>query len=99
IEGLKGSLSALLRRQFEARIPTVIRQREHFGEQCGVLLGGRGSRQDRIEFVEPLSGSVIVSESGGSFPLTNDRIKRAIGMLGRAKMAQPSMRLGCKAFE
>ena len=45
-------LPALLRRQFERRITSVVRQRQHLGKQCRVLRRGRGLREQRIELVE-----------------------------------------------
>ena len=49
---LQRFLPALLRRQFEGGIPAIIRQREHLGNECGVLDRGRSLREQSIELVE-----------------------------------------------
>ena len=49
---IESSLAALFRRQRQDRIPPVIGEREHFGEQPGVLGRGRALREQRIELVE-----------------------------------------------
>ena len=42
---------------------------------------------------------VIVRKSSGAFHLTNDRIKRAVGVLRRTEVAQAHMRLGGEPLE
>jgi hypothetical protein len=43
-ERLQSSLSALLRREIERRVTSVVRQRQHLGKQCRILPRGRGLR-------------------------------------------------------
>jgi hypothetical protein len=52
-------LPALLRVEIERRIPAIIRQRQHLGNQCGVLDRSRGLRQQRVELVEPRPRRVV----------------------------------------
>ena len=55
-------LPALLRRQFERGIASVVRQRQHLGKERGILSGGRGLRQHRIELVELRLRRVVVRQ-------------------------------------
>jgi hypothetical protein len=80
------SVPALLRHQFECGVAAIVRQRQHLGKERCVPLRGRGLRQDRIELVEPRLHGVVVRQSGGTFHLANDRIKRAVGVLWRAEI-------------
>ena len=91
---LQRSLPALLRGQFERGIASIIRQRQHLGKERGILRRGRGLRQQRIELVELRLRCVVVRQSGGTFHLADDRIKRAVGVLRRAEIAQARVRFG-----
>ena len=93
------SLSALLRGKFERGIASVVRQRQHLGKECRVLRRGRGLRQHRVELVELRLRGVVVHKSGGAFHLADDRIKRAVGVLRRAEIAQARVRLAGEAFQ
>ena len=42
---------------------------------------------------------VVVRQSGGAFRLADDRIKRAVGVARRAKIAQARMRLAREPFQ
>ena len=42
---------------------------------------------------------VVVRQSGGTFHLADDRIKRAVGVLRRAEIAQARVRLASEAFQ
>jgi hypothetical protein len=75
-QGFQRSLPALLRCQFERGIASVVGQQQHLSEQRGILFGGRGLRQQRIELVELRFWCVVVRESGGMFHLADDRIER-----------------------
>src|SRR5689334_3903534 len=49
---------------------------------------------------EQLGGWLIVAfEAGCAFKLADDRVKGTIGMVGRAEVSQPGMRLMCHVFE
>ena len=74
-------LPPLLRGQFERWIASIIRQRQHFSEQCCVLTWRKALRQQRIEFVELCLRGVVVREPSGALHLADDRIKRAVGVL------------------
>ena len=52
-----------------------------------------------IELVELRLRGVVVRKSGGTFHLADDRIKRAVGVLRRAEIAQARVRLGGEAFQ
>jgi hypothetical protein len=74
-------LPTLLRRQFERRITSVVREREHFGKQCRVLTRRRTLCQQGIELVELQINRVVVRKSSSAFHLANDRKECAIGPL------------------
>jgi hypothetical protein len=44
--------------------------------------------EKRIELIEFGVRSIIVRKSGGTFQLTDDWVKRAVGVLWRAEIAQ-----------
>jgi hypothetical protein len=50
-------------------------------------------RQKRIELVELRLHRIAVREPGSSFHLADDWIKRTVGVLRRAKIAQPRVRV------
>ena len=92
-------LPSLLRRQFQRGIASVIRERQHLGKECGILRRGRSLREHRIELVELGLRFVVVGQPGGAFHLADDRIKRTVGMLRGAEIAQPCVRLAGDAFQ
>ena len=53
-------LSPLLRGQFERRITSVVRQRQHFGKERRILAWRKALRQQGIELVELRLRSVVV---------------------------------------
>src|SRR5262249_14937214 len=66
---------------------------------CGVLNRRRGLRKQSVELVEPSPRLVIVRHSGSMLHLADDRKERAVGVLWRAKITQPRMRLGGQPFQ
>ena len=98
-ERLQRSLPTLGRGQIERGIASIIRQRQHLGKQRHVLDRGRSPRQQRIELVELRLRRIIARQSGGPFHLADDRVKRAVGVLRRAEIAQPRVRFAGEAFE
>ena len=98
-ERFQRSLPTLLRCQFERRITSVVRQRQHLGKQCRIVIRGRGLREQRVELVELRLRGVVVRKSSGAFHLADDRIKRAVGVLRRAEIAQARVRFACEAFQ
>ena len=62
----------LLGSKFQYGIASIVRQRQHYGKQCGVLDRGRGLRGHSIELVELRLRGVIVREPSGALLLTND---------------------------
>ena len=98
-QGFQRFLSTLLRSKVECGIASIVWERQHLGEQRGILFGGRGLCQQRIELVELRLRGVVVRQSGGTFHLADDRIKRAVGVLRRAEIAQARVRLGSEAFQ
>jgi hypothetical protein len=83
-KGLQRSLPALLGGQIERGIAAIVRQRQHLGKECRILRIGRGLRQRRVEL--RLRG-VVVHKPGGTLHLGDDRIKCAVGVLGRTEVA------------
>jgi hypothetical protein len=71
------SLPALFWGQCERRIASVIRERQHLGEKCGIVRRGRGPCENRVELVELCLRVVVVHQSGGAFQLADDRVERA----------------------
>ena len=59
-------LSALARGQFERGIAPIVWQREHLGEQRGVLGRYRSLSQERIELVELALQRVVARKAGGA---------------------------------
>ena len=86
-QGFQRSLPALFRGKIDCGISSIIRQRQHLGKERGILGRGRGLREHRIELVEPSLRRVIVRKSGGTFHLTDHRIKGAVDVLRRGEIA------------
>jgi len=86
------SLPALLRGRVERRIAPIIRERQHLGEECGILRRGRGLCENRIKLVELRLRFVVVRQSGGALHLANDRIECTVRVLRRAEIAQARRR-------
>ena len=97
-EGLKRSLSPLLRQQFDCGITAVIRQRQQLGKQGGVCCWRKTPGQQGIKLVELGRCIVIVREARSSFQLTDDRVQRTVGVLRGAEVAKPRMRFGRKVL-
>jgi hypothetical protein len=53
-------LAALLWRHFDHWVAAVIRQRQHFGKECGVLKRRKTLRQQGIEFIELCLRNIVV---------------------------------------
>ena len=99
-ERLQCSLPALLRGQIERGIASIVRERQHLGKERRVLDRGRGLREHAHRACRAsLLRGVVVRHSGGTFHLADDRIKRAVGVLRRAEIAQPRVRLAGEAFQ
>ena len=92
-------MPALFRGQIERGITSIIRDRQHLRKERGILDTGRVLREQGIELVEPRFRRVVVHESSGTFHLADDGIKRAVGVLGRAEIAQARVRFAGEAFE
>src|SRR5215472_14520484 len=63
-----------------------------------MLNGSRRLREQRIELVELRIGAVFVRKPSTTGHLTDNRIKRAVGVLRRAEIPQSCMRFTSKAF-
>ena len=98
-ECVQRSLPALMRRQLERGIASIVGQRHHLGKERRILGRGRGLREHRIELVEPRLRVVVVRQSSGAFHLADDRIKCAVRVLRGAEIAQARVRLGSEAFQ
>ena len=93
------SLPALLRGQVERGIPSIVWERQHLGEECGILRRGRGLCENRIKLVELRLRFVVVRQSGGALHLADDRIKCTVRVLRRAEITQARMRFDGQAFQ
>ena len=93
-ECCKRFLPALFRNRLQSGVASVVRKRQHLGQQPRVLPGRRGLRQQRIELVELCLRCVAVRKSGGTFELPDDRIKSAVCVLWRAEITQPRVWFG-----
>jgi len=91
-------LPALLRGELERGIASIVRQRQHLGKERGILHGCRALCEHRIELIELRFRRVVMRQSGGTFHLADDRIKRAISVLRRAEIAQTRVRLANETF-
>src|SRR5262249_44368276 len=54
--------------------------------------------EERFQLIEPLLGCVVRLKSRRSLQLGNDRTKHAVGMVGRALVAQPRIPLPVNAL-
>jgi hypothetical protein len=63
-----------------------------------VLGGSCGRREECVELVELDFGALVVRQSSGACHLTDDRVKRAIAVLGRAEIPQMRASFGREAF-
>ena len=92
-ERVQRSFPALLGCQFERGIASIVRQRQHLGQERGVLRGCRGLSKEHIELVEFRLRGIVVHQAGSTFHLSNGRMKCAVGVLRRAETAQARVRL------
>ena len=92
-------LPTLLRQQSERWIASIVRERQHLGKERRVLDRGRGLREQGFELVELRVRLVVMRQFGGAFHLADDRIKRAVGMLRRAEIAQARVGLAGELFQ
>ncbi len=76
----QSSLSARLGGHVERRIASVVRQRQHLGEQCRILLRSRGLHKYPVQLVEFRLCCVVVRQPSSALHLTDDWI----GADGRA---------------
>jgi hypothetical protein len=68
-------------------------------KESRILAGGETLGEQGVELVELRVQGVVVGEPGGTFHLTDDRAKRAVGVLRRAEIAQPCVWLAGETFE
>ena len=85
--------------EHERRIALAGRDRKQRGNQrrCGRDLL-RAARQHGLELVEFLFGQVLRPDAGGALELGDEGMQRAVGVIGRALIPHPAVRLRCKAF-
>ena len=62
------------------------------------MVGGETLREQSVELVKLRLQGVVVGKSGSTFHLTDDRVKRAVGVLRRAEIPQSRMRLSGNAL-
>jgi hypothetical protein len=98
-ECLQRSLPALLRGKLDCGVAPIMRQRKHLGKERGVLRRCRGLFEQSIEFVEFRLRGVVAHYPGSTFHLADDRIKRTVGVLWRAEIAQAYMPFASKKSE
>src|ERR1035438_4429230 len=86
---LKRLLLALLRREVEWRVTVARREGQKIGQQRHrslKIIGRLG--EHRLQFLQPLLSSILPTEFSRALHLADNRIKRAVGMLRRAEIAQ-----------
>jgi hypothetical protein len=74
----------------------VGRQPEQFREEIHILFLRRGSRDQGPELPEFGFPRVLAIESGGVLELGDDRVKSAVGVMGRAEVSETNVRLTAK---
>jgi hypothetical protein len=72
---------------FEHGIASIARQRQHLGNERGVLRECFSLIEQSVELVEFRLRGVVARQSGSTFHLADDRIKRTISVLRGAKIA------------
>ena len=92
-ERVQRSFPALLGSQLERGIAPIVRQRQHLGQERGVLRGCRGPSKEHIELVEFRLRGIVVHQAGSAFNLSDERMKRAVGVLRGTETAQARVRL------
>ena len=91
-------LPALFGNGLQSGIASVVRKRQHLGQQRRVLPGRRSLRHERIELVELGLQCVAMHKSGSPFELPDDRIKSAVDVLRLAEITQPRVWFGREAL-
>src|SRR5215470_6474085 len=83
------SLHADPGRQRECRIALAAVDPEKLGEQRDFMMRiGRTRFEQRYELGKTRLGTILAVNTGGMLELANDRMKRALGMMGRAEIPQ-----------
>src|SRR5262245_22816998 len=77
-ECFQRSLPALLRGELDRGITSIVRQRQHLGKERGILRRCRGLLEHTIELVEFRWRAVVARQSGSTFHLADDRVKRTV---------------------
>ena len=99
-EGIERELAALRRRQIRPRPAGVgTFDRQQIGEHRGFVRRRREIRHHRLELGEPGRGVVVAFEACGTLDLGDHRMQGAVGMVRRAEIAQPPVRLAGDAFD
>ena len=90
----EGHLSLLLRADRHCRVALVRRHRQQLGDQRHIARQIFCRRLEQgLQFVELRTGVAARLESRGLLELRNQRVERALRMVGRAEIAKSGMRL------
>ena len=87
-------LSLLLRADRQRRVAPVRRHRQQLGDERHIAWHiPRRRLEQGLQLVELRSGAAARLEARGPLELRNERVERAVRMVGRAEIAKASMRL------
>src|SRR6185369_545982 len=90
----EGQLSLQLRTDLHHRVATVRRHRQEIGYQCQIAWRILRHRlENSLELIELRCRTVAWLEAGDALELRDERVEWAVGMVGRAEIAQTRMRL------
>jgi hypothetical protein len=91
----QGLVREFLRRHRDRAVALVAGNREHRCDEAQVLARPAILADDqRFEFVELLFGRVVAREAQGALEIVDDRVQRAVGVVGRAMEAQAGCVIG-----
>ena len=99
-QSLQRLLLALLRRKIEPRIASIdAGQGEQLGNKRRVIGRRRSVRKHGLKLVELRRGVIVPFEPRGALELADDRMERAVGVMGRAEVAQAEVLLAGNSLE
>ena len=93
-QDLEGALLLALRAKVQGGVALIARDAQQRPDQRRRLVQFLGAlSKQRLELGEPVPGFVMGSEARRSLELSDDRVKRAVGVVGGAEIAQREVRL------
>ena len=94
---LQGLALALVRAEIE--VHTRVTYRQQVREQLGVLGQGQRVREEHGDLGQLRSRVVVTGEADGALELPDEGVECAVGMMGRAEVAQQGVRLSRDLLE